>query len=210
MQVGADRQTEKSLWISLKCVGSVFTELTEKVDGEKARKLNKERQEWVYLVSHSHMCWPGRRTEREKPFPCVGQFTPNLPPRESAEKRQLLNSSDTPDTPSHSCLSFFFSFFFLSFLKCLTSLWCFSRQEMNGMINVNGDPALFYVRTFIATRLDTLERHTHKYRRKRKPTLTGSRRTVFPLGVVTGWFKGPRWNTFIITILSLEPLFVFN
>ena len=105
---------------------------------------------------------------------------------------------------------FFFSFFFLSFLKCLTSLWCFSRQEMNGMINVNGDPALFYVRTFIATRLDTLERHTHKYRRKRKPTLTGSRRTVFPLGVVTGWFKGPRWNTFIITILSLEPLFVFN
>ena len=54
------------------------------------------------------------------------------------------------------------------------------------MINVNGDPALFYVRTFIATRLDTLERHTHKYRRKRKPTLTGSRRTVFPLGVVTG------------------------
>ena len=111
MQVGADRQTEKSLWISLKCVGSVFTELTEKVDGEKARRLNKERQEWVYLVSHSHMCWPGRRTEREKPFPCVGQFTPNLPPRESAEKRQLLNSSDTPDTPSHSCLSFFFLFF---------------------------------------------------------------------------------------------------
>lgn len=90
------------------------------------------------------MCWP---------------VHPKSPPRESAEKRQLLNSSDTPDTPSHSCLSFFF--FGLSFLKCITSLWCFSSQEMNGTINMNGNPVLFYGRTFITTRLDALKRHTH-------------------------------------------------
>lgn len=112
MQVSADRQTDEGLRISLKWVSAVFAKLTEKVDGEKVRKLNKERQEWVYLVSHSHTCWAGRRTEREKPFPCVGQFTPNLP-RGSLQRR---DSSWTPLTRltrhrTHAFLFFFRSFF---------------------------------------------------------------------------------------------------
>lgn len=45
MQVSADRQTDEGLRISLKWVSAVFAKLTEKVDGEKVRKLNKERQE---------------------------------------------------------------------------------------------------------------------------------------------------------------------
>lgn len=112
-----DRQTDKGLRISLKWVSAVFAKLTETVDREKVRKLNKERQEWVYLVSHSHMCWPGRRTEREKPFPCVGQFTPNLP-RGSLQRR---DSSWTPLTRLTRHRTHAFLFLFLVFLS--SNLW---------------------------------------------------------------------------------------